>query len=213
MVPVGRGSANRSPVSRWMLAAAAASAIAFTLLVLLALAWSSSGRPGPAEDRDPSLARAIVDIERRLAVLEARIEGVRPAEKTPARWAEPAPPPGAEDRLARVEARLAALEAPVAAHLRDARRARIESDLRAILHAAELYEACCGTLPPTLDALASGKCEDPSVDSGVVLEATKDPWGNEYRYELGPNGRPRARCLGEDGAVGGAGEGEDVEAP
>ena len=94
-----------------------------------------------------------------------------------------------------------------------ARMAKIQSDLKQIIHAAEIYQATCGSLPQTLEELKSGKCPDGSTDAGVSLGEAKDPWGNEYFYEVGPDGKAHTRCLGKDAAEGGEGENADYEYP
>ena len=90
-----------------------------------------------------------------------------------------------------------------------ARTEKIKADLKAIIHAAELFEASQGRVPQTLEELKSGKDQD-GKDVGFTLGATKDPWNNEYIYEI-TNGKPHVRCLGADGRKGGDGENQDFE--
>jgi general secretion pathway protein G len=94
-----------------------------------------------------------------------------------------------------------------------ARQTKIKTDLQSIIHAAELYQASCGSIPSTLEELKSGKCPDGSTDSGISLGDTKDPWNNEYLYEVGSDGKPHVRCLGKDNAESGEGENVDHEYP
>jgi general secretion pathway protein G len=97
-----------------------------------------------------------------------------------------------------------------------ARVTKIKHDLKAIVHAAELFQASTGRLPESLEELKSGKSASGSAgeeDSGLSLGQTKDPWNNEYIYEMTPDGKVRARCLGKDGAEGGDGENKDYEEP
>ena len=93
-----------------------------------------------------------------------------------------------------------------------ARQTKIKTDLQSIIHAAELYQASCGSVPQTLEELKSGKCSD-GTDSGISLGDTKDPWNNEYLYEVGSDGKPHVRCLGRDNQEGGEGENADREYP
>src|SRR2546422_5431203 len=51
--------------------------------------------------------------------------------------------------------------------------------------------------PQTLEELKSGKDQE-GKEIGFSLGATKDPWNNEYIYEVDSSGRPHARCLGKD---------------
>ena len=94
-----------------------------------------------------------------------------------------------------------------------ARKTKIETDLKQIIHAAELYQASCGSLPQSIEELKNGKCADGTTDSGVSLGDTKDPWNNDYLYEVGSDGKAHVRCLGRDNAEGGDGENKDYEFP
>jgi len=93
-----------------------------------------------------------------------------------------------------------------------ARVAKIQNDLKAIVKAAEIYQISTGIYPSTLEELKAGKAPD-GTDVGSSIEETKDPWGNEYFYEIGSEGKPRARCLGMDGVEGGEGPNKDYEEP
>jgi len=93
-----------------------------------------------------------------------------------------------------------------------ARRTKIIADLKAIAHAAELWQANTGEFPQSLEELKNGKLPD-GTDSGLSLSMTKDPWNNEYQYEVSPDGKVRVRCLGKDGQEGGEGENKDYEEP
>ena len=93
-----------------------------------------------------------------------------------------------------------------------ARIAKIKQDLKAIISAAEMYQVSTGRYPQTLEELKSGK-DAQGNDIGSSIEQTKDPWNNEYLFEIGPDGKPRARCLGMDGTEGGEGDNKDYEEP
>lgn len=94
-----------------------------------------------------------------------------------------------------------------------ARQAKIKNDLQSIVRAAELYQATCGSIPQTLEELKGGKCPDGTTESGIAVDQTKDPWNNEYLYEVGSDGKAHVRCLGMDNAEGGEGENVDYEFP
>jgi general secretion pathway protein G len=96
----------------------------------------------------------------------------------------------------------------VSGRIRDAIWTKTRSDLKAIIHAAELYEAETGSYPPTLDELKS-----PREGREPLLKETRDHWGREYHYELDPGGKPRAYSLGRDDALGGVGEDKDFFEP
>jgi general secretion pathway protein G len=87
-------------------------------------------------------------------------------------------------------------------HMRDARRTRVEADMRTILDAVRLFHLKQGRRCRDLDELvAQGNLEAPPVD----------PWGNAYSLEEGgEGGRPVVVCLGADGAPGGAGDEADL---
>jgi general secretion pathway protein G len=82
------------------------------------------------------------------------------------------------------------------------RQSKIKGDSKSIIAAAEMWEVATGRYPPTLDELKIEGYEQP-----------KDPWSREYLYGLGADGKPRVRCLGRDGKVGGEGEDRDFEEP
>ena len=100
----------------------------------------------------------------------------------------------------------------VAGYTAKAQKAKVEHDLKAIIHVAELIQASTGRLPATLEEIRSGKTES-GEETHLTLSEAKDPWGNEYLYEVDSSGRPRARCLGKDGSEGGEGDNQDFEEP
>ncbi len=92
-----------------------------------------------------------------------------------------------------------------------ANRTKITIDLQAIVKAAKGYYADQGSFPETLADLVN-----PTDDTGRELtgleEMPKDPWGNEYGYEIVDN-KPTAYCLGKDQTEGGEGDDEDLYYP
>ena len=97
-----------------------------------------------------------------------------------------------------------------------ARTTKIKSDLQTIYRASELYKVTSGSFPQSIDELKSppqntaggGPPTEPLLDP-----STKDPWFNDYIYEMDSNGKPRVRCLGKDGTDGGEGENQDYSFP
>ncbi len=103
----------------------------------------------------------------------------------------------------------------VAGYTTKARITKIKSDLKAIIHASEIYQATTGQFPQSLEELKTGKTDgtNPAENIDALLKDAKDPWNNEYMYEIDSNGKPRAYCLGRDGAQGGEGENQDYSEP
>jgi type II secretory pathway pseudopilin PulG len=89
-----------------------------------------------------------------------------------------------------------------------ARIAKIQQDLKAIIHAAEIYRTATGRAPRTLEELAAGK-DAKGEDIGFSLSSTRDPWNNDYLFEVDSKGKFRARCLGQDQGEGGEGPDQD----
>ena len=89
-----------------------------------------------------------------------------------------------------------------------ARYTKIRSDLRAIVYAAEVFRTATGRSPTSLEELGAGKYKN-GEDIGSSLSLTRDPWNNDYLFQVDSNGRFRAICLGRDGAEGGEGEDQD----
>jgi general secretion pathway protein G len=103
----------------------------------------------------------------------------------------------------------------VAGYTTRAKVTKIKNDLKAIVHAAEIYQATTGQFPQSLEELKTGKTDgtNPAENIDALLKETRDPWNNEYMYEIDSNGKPRAYCLGKDGAQGGEGENQDFSEP
>ncbi len=94
-----------------------------------------------------------------------------------------------------------------------AKEMKIKNDLKSIVDAAEQYHLVAGTYPGSLEEMKPGaKLPDGSEVPGTI-ENSKDPWGNEYIFEMGQDGKPQARCLGKDQTEGGEGENRDYQYP
>lgn len=97
-----------------------------------------------------------------------------------------------------------------------ARITKIKYDIHAIAEAAEMMYAQTGRYPQTLEEVKSGNpggAGSADQKASITVEKTKDPWNNEYIYELDSSGKPHVRCLGRDGAQGGEGDDLDYEYP
>ncbi len=91
-------------------------------------------------------------------------------------------------------------------------KVKIQSDLKRICEAAEMYYSLTGSYPTSLEEMKNGR-DDKGNPIDFSIESTKDPWGNEYIFEQGTDGKPHARCLGKDGVEGGTAENQDYEYP
>ena len=106
---------------------------------------------------------------------------------------------------------LAAYIAPkIAGRTDDARIAKAKSDIRVLESSMELYKLDNFSYPTTdqgLDALVnkpSGAELKHWRKGGYIKKLSKDPWGNEYQYQIpGANGEFDIYSYGSDSAVGG----------
>lgn len=82
-----------------------------------------------------------------------------------------------------------------------------------ILQALTMYQTDCGRYPQSLQGLLTkdDTCSNWGPEAYFKAKAggIKDPWGNDYVYELN-NGEPNLKSLGKDGADGGSGYGADI---
>jgi general secretion pathway protein G len=103
----------------------------------------------------------------------------------------------------------------VAGYTTKARITKIKHDLQSIVKAAEMYQIQTGQYPQSIEDLKTGRADttNPADQVDPLLGNAKDPWGNEYMFELDSNGKPRAYCLGQDGAQGGEAENKDYYEP
>lgn len=88
-----------------------------------------------------------------------------------------------------------------------AQAATARTDLRAISSAILEYQMDNLRPPESLEDLVTKDDKGTRyLDRGTV---PKDPWGNEYVYEVNSDGDPEVWCYGKDGERGGEGEDED----
>lgn len=92
------------------------------------------------------------------------------------------------------------------------RMLKVERDLQTILDASNMIQTQTGFYPESIEELVNPKDENGNDLVGGLEKFPKDPWGNEYDYEL-VGGKPLVRCLGADGVEGGEGENEDKQKP
>jgi general secretion pathway protein G len=93
-----------------------------------------------------------------------------------------------------------------------ARLTKATHDLQAILSAAEMIQTETGSYPESLEEMINPKDENGMALMGGLSEFPKDPWGNEYSYEL-VGGYPQVKCYGKDAVDGGEGEAADIIKP
>jgi general secretion pathway protein G len=93
-----------------------------------------------------------------------------------------------------------------------ARTTKIKSDLTTIVSAAEMMYTDSGSYPESIEEMINPKDEDGNARVGGLKEFPKDPWGNEYFFEI-IDGSPRATCLGKDQVEGGDGDNKDYTEP
>lgn len=92
-----------------------------------------------------------------------------------------------------------------------AKKARVEADLMAIRGAIKLFQSQnAGKLPESLERLV-----EPDQNGVRYIEnyttVPRDPWNNEYVYQVNPNGMTyKLESYGSDGAPGGEGENADI---
>lgn len=94
-----------------------------------------------------------------------------------------------------------------------ARDVKVRTDLQAIYSAAKMYYLDTGYWPESIEQLVNPKhpvTGDPTP--GGLEKTPKDPWNNEYVYELTDTGAI-IRCLGRDNSPSGEGEDRDYEWP
>jgi general secretion pathway protein G len=88
-----------------------------------------------------------------------------------------------------------------------ARKAAIQQGLKNILMVAESVFAQTGRWPESTREMAT------NPELSVRLDTIpKDPWNNEYLYDLS-SGTPVVTCLGSDNQPGGTGDAADTSLP
>lgn len=86
--------------------------------------------------------------------------------------------------------------------------AKADIDLN-IATAVKLYELDNGAFPSSLDALLSAPGDVKNWKGPYLEKEPKDPWGNDYKYQLNPNNR-KGYDLWSTGRDGQSGTADDV---
>ncbi|MCH2365760.1 MAG: type II secretion system protein GspG [Planctomycetes bacterium] len=92
-----------------------------------------------------------------------------------------------------------------------ANKTKITSDLKIIYNSSKIIYTTSGGWPESIDEMVNPVDEDGNEMEGLA-EMPRDPWGNEYEYEL-RDGKPVIICLGRDANTGGEGDDQDYEYP
>ena len=93
-----------------------------------------------------------------------------------------------------------------------ARRTAAQADLQNILKVAEGINAETGRYPETIEDMINARDANDMPLSVSLDKYPKDPWSNEYLYEV-YDGQPVVRSLGADNQEGGEGEDADLVLP
>jgi len=113
---------------------------------------------------------------------------------------------------------LAAYIAPkVAGRVDDARISKAKSDIRVLESSLELYKLDNFSYPSNQDGLKALVSRPSSSNAknwregGYIKKLNKDPWGNDYEYQIpGSNGEFDIFSKGADAAVGGTDNAADI---
>ena len=98
---------------------------------------------------------------------------------------------------------MAAVGVSVIPQLNTSKQRRVRMDFHALRNALTLHYARQGRFPDTNTGLRA------LVDLRILEALPRDPWDNEYVYEL-CKGQPRLHSYGADGMAGGEGEDADL---
>jgi general secretion pathway protein G len=90
-----------------------------------------------------------------------------------------------------------------------ARIMKAKNDLIQILNVAKMMHAETGRYPESIEEMVNPKDENGQDLMGGLEKYPKDPWNNDYGYDL-VNSKPQAKCLGSDKTEGGEGEAADI---
>mgnify|MGYP003572362974 FL=1 len=93
-----------------------------------------------------------------------------------------------------------------------ARLAKANSDMDTIVRVAIGMYNETGHYPESIEEMVNATDENGMRLMMSLDEFPKDPWGNEYVYEIGDGG-PIVTCLGSDGEIGGEKEAMDIQKP
>jgi general secretion pathway protein G len=91
-----------------------------------------------------------------------------------------------------------------------ARKTKVTADIKNIHQVAEMLFTSEGRYPETIEDMVNARDDDGMPKIASLKDFPKDPWQNEYVYEI-IDGTPQVRCLGKDAAEGDGDGGEDVD--
>ena len=92
-----------------------------------------------------------------------------------------------------------------------ANKTKITSDMKTIYKTAKIIYTTSGGWPDSIEEMVD-RTDDDGNDLEGLDEMPRDPWGNEYEYEM-RDGKPVVICLGRDANTGGDGDDQDYEYP
>ena len=89
---------------------------------------------------------------------------------------------------------------------------KIKYDLQKIYESATMLYTSTGSFPESIDEMINAVDDDGLDLPGALDKTPRDPWGNEYEYEM-QDGKPLIICRGRDANTGGEGDDKDYEHP
>ncbi len=95
----------------------------------------------------------------------------------------------------------------------EAKQAKAKAEVKAIYDAIGIYKTRVGEYPESLEQLIEGPPDFEGVWRPLLQSRSvpRDPWNNDYIYELPEEGGQYVvKCLGADNAEGGTGENKDI---
>ena len=92
-----------------------------------------------------------------------------------------------------------------------ANKTKITSDMKTIYNTAKIIYTTSGGWPESIEEMVN-RTDDDGNDLEGLGEMPRDPWQNEYEYEM-RDGKPVVICLGRDANTGGEGDDQDYEYP
>ena len=89
---------------------------------------------------------------------------------------------------------------------------KIKYDLQKIYESATMLYTSTGSFPESIDEMINAVDDDGNDLPGALDKTPRDPWGNEYEYEM-QDGKPLIICRGRDANTGGEGDDKDYQHP
>lgn len=95
-------------------------------------------------------------------------------------------------------------------YLGDSKVTQAKTDIQTFSKASELFRMDQGRYPEELQELMGVEDEEEGNGKSYVKKITKDPWGNEYSYNLVDEEEYEIISYGRDGEEGGEGLDADI---